>query len=325
MRIKEELKIEFDEKVVKYEVAQNNLVSALILILEEQGIPYLKVDGRVKDFDSFYSKVKDKNYTDPFIQNTDFCGLRVIVYYLHDLEKIKKIFNKEFKVKEFDSKTNVESKRKFGYRSDHYLINLHKYWCKTPNYKGLDNLTFEIQVRTVLMHAWAEIEHKLGYKSENSIPPSLRDSFSELSKILENVDDKFQEIYNKSKGYSEEILKKSELSGQFQFEEMNLDSFRMFLEFYYPNEKLNISAESDLYESIIKNNIESERLIEIADQFREKENQLDDLLYAKFNNPKIKSTRANKFTYALEVMNNTFSDGFYSTKRMEIVNKLKED
>lgn len=325
MKKKEVLKLEYDQRIGKYKTAQSNLVFALRLILEEQGIPFLKVDGRVKEFDSFYTKVRDKNYYDPFVQNTDFCGLRIIVYYLHDLDKINSIFKKEFKVIEFESKTNIVKKNRFGYRSDHYLINLYKYWCKTPNYKGLDDLTFEIQVRTVLMHAWAEIEHKLGYKSEASIPISIKSSFSELSQILENVDNKFQEIYNKSKLYSKNLLDKSIDSGEFKFDDFNLDSFRSFLEYYYPNDIMNISAESNLYESIMENGIDKDRLVVIANLFKPKENKLDELLYAKFNNPKIRSTRANKFTYALEVVEDLMSKGFYSSKRLIIIDMLKSD
>jgi len=37
---------------------------------------------------------------------------------------------------------------------------------KAPNYRGLSKLNFEIQARTILMHGWAAINHKLLYKHE---------------------------------------------------------------------------------------------------------------------------------------------------------------
>ena len=48
----------------------------------------------------------------------------------------------------------------------------------------------EIQIRTVMQHAWAEIEHDLGYKSKEDIPDKYRRQFSILAGLIELADDK---------------------------------------------------------------------------------------------------------------------------------------
>lgn len=67
----------------------------------------------------------------------------------------------------------------------------------------LTEYTFEIQFRTVLQHAWAEIEHDLGYKSEYSIPLSMRREFSRVAGLLELADETFEKLKHQLNDYDE--------------------------------------------------------------------------------------------------------------------------
>lgn len=63
----------------------------------------------------------------------------------------------------------------------------------------------EIQIRSVLQHAWAEIEHDIGYKSEITIPKEMRRSFSRIAGLLEIADKEFDSIRQALKEYENNV------------------------------------------------------------------------------------------------------------------------
>jgi ppGpp synthetase/RelA/SpoT-type nucleotidyltranferase len=82
---------------------------------------------------------------------------------------------------------------KFGYGSIHYLARLKENRTNLLEYSRFKNLTAEIQIRTILQHAWAEIEHDIQYKAVETIPSSIRRRFMSLAGMLE-IGTEFQAI-----------------------------------------------------------------------------------------------------------------------------------
>lgn len=72
-------------------------------------------------------------------------------------------------------------------------------------YQRYKNYCFEIQVRSSLQHAWAEIEHELGYKSKNALPRHVQRSFSRQAGLLEFADEEFIRIRNELKQYDQKL------------------------------------------------------------------------------------------------------------------------
>ncbi len=161
---------------------------------------------RVKSFESYYKKVlrlkPDKvEEEDSLIYLTDMMGVRMICAFLEDinfgLEQIKKMFDvKEVEIKGADKKFS-----EFGYESIHVLIKIPN-GCMPPlkgKYKDLkpisDELVCEIQIRTILQDAWAEVEHELIYKTEfNPFDIPLRRKLASINASLTLADITFQEI-----------------------------------------------------------------------------------------------------------------------------------
>jgi len=188
--------LKYKELLPQYENLGQNISQALELLLKEKDISCLSISYRIKESDSFFEKLKRKRYKDPFEEIEDICGVRVICYYQSDVEKITEIIKKEFDVIENDNKVENLEYDQFGYRSSHFIIKIKKEWLSTPNYRGLENLKTELQIRTVLMHAWAEIEHKLAYKSKLQIPKEFQRKLARISAKLEESDEQFEDIKN---------------------------------------------------------------------------------------------------------------------------------
>ena len=96
----------------------------------------------------------------------------------------------------------------FGYLSLHYI-------CSLPFDSGYPDeicgKRFEIQIRTILQHTWAAINHDLGYKSEFGVPRAIQRDFARVAGLLEIADEEFVRIRNSMKDYTDDIrLKISE-------------------------------------------------------------------------------------------------------------------
>lgn len=162
--------------------------------------------SRVKSFDSYYKKVlrlksKQMEETDSLIYLTDMMGIRMICAFLEDiniaLEQIKKLFD----IKEVEVKGAEKKFSEFGYESIHVLVKIPEEFIPElkGKYKNLqklsDELVCEIQIRTILQDAWAEVEHELIYKTEfNPFDIPLRRKLASINASLTLADITFQEI-----------------------------------------------------------------------------------------------------------------------------------
>lgn len=97
-------------------------------------------------------------------------------------------------IEQADKGVTLIEEERFGYKSVHYLVNLSAARVALPEYERFRSVVFEVQVRTILQHAWAEIEHDIQYKSSASIPRDIRRRFMSLAGLLEIADREFQAI-----------------------------------------------------------------------------------------------------------------------------------
>jgi hypothetical protein len=106
---------------------------------------------------------------------------------------------------------------RFGYRSDHYVIGLSEPRSALVEWAGYTDLDAEIQVRTVMQHAWASVDHKIRYKRRDDLPSGLQRRLSRLSAILETADEQFSAIQEESQDLAAEY-EESFAGGHFDIE-----------------------------------------------------------------------------------------------------------
>ena len=151
-----------------------------------------QIKYRVKDFRSYFKKIAINSPKDkPDI--TDLLGIRIICPFLDDLTVVEKVLLEHFPIREVDHKGERQSFREFAYDAIHLLLDL-KGQTVAHALPGVGGVC-EIQLRTILQDAWAEVEHELIYKSDWSIPTDqIRRKLAALNANLTLSDIIFQDL-----------------------------------------------------------------------------------------------------------------------------------
>ena len=177
------------------------------------------IEARAKSLESLGEKAKTPQhdnpivpkYADPLKDIEDISAARVITFFLKDVQEIDKVIRGEFCVLErLDKADDLLQSGLVGYQSVHYVVQLGTNRTSLPEYMLYVGLKSEIQLRTVLQHAWAEIEHDIQYKTKEDVPPEIRQRFANLAGLLAIADREFQSLNDEE----ERIRRKTEASVQ---------------------------------------------------------------------------------------------------------------
>lgn len=222
----------FIEQRNDYEQLCSEISYILKKRLDSSKIEYSTISSRAKTLNSFLEKIERKTYKDPFLEISDFAGVRVVYLYQKDLEKIEEEINSEFKVLERIDKLNEKGTDKFGYGAIHFIVEIGKK-STGARYEDLKKLKCEIQVRTVMQDAWAIIDHHLVYKHESEIPTNLQRKMNSLAGLFETADNQFDTIRFERESY---LTKIEDSIGTVSFlnNEINLDTFQTYLRWKFP-------------------------------------------------------------------------------------------
>jgi putative GTP pyrophosphokinase len=206
--------------------------------LDSRAIKIHSVQHRAKDARSFGLKAatpSDENpeepkYWEPIKQITDLAGVRIITHFLSTVNDVDKMLQREFHIIEKSNKGMllIEADR-FGYQSIHYLIRIKDDRAGLAEYRRFTGQIVEVQVRTLLQHAWAEIEHDIQYKSLRTIPTEIRRRFVALAGMLEIADREFQAIDDANRTLEDTAKQKVE-TGNLSGVEITPNALKLFLD-----------------------------------------------------------------------------------------------
>ncbi|MCI5522693.1 MAG: (p)ppGpp synthetase [Spirochaetales bacterium] len=203
------------EIYLSYKDVFQEILSAIELKLKSTlklvSMPTFKT--RIKSFNSYYKKVlrqkaQEVGESRKLVCLTDMIGIRVICAFLEDLNEVMNQIKQNFDVIEIEDKGANQSFREFGYESLHILIKIPADCMPVKNTTPAlpENMVCEIQVRTILQDAWAEVEHELIYKSEfNPFDKPLRRKLASINASLSLADTIFQEIRDYQKKLQNEL------------------------------------------------------------------------------------------------------------------------
>ena len=208
--------------------------------LRADNIQAASVEARAKDVESFGTKASKPSESDPerpryptpLSDITDLAGVRVITFFPKTAEAAGNVVRREFKVDETSDKAALLDDDRLGYKSVHFLVRLAPRRLSLPEYSRYRGLVCELQIRTVLQHAWAEIEHDIQYKTASTIPSQIRKRFTALAGLLEIADREFQAIQDEDARIRSEARKSVE-KGHFAGVEITPDALKTYLDSKY--------------------------------------------------------------------------------------------
>ena len=190
-------------------------------MLASAGIIVAAVESRVKTESSLAGKLELKGSKYSSLSDiTDIVGLRVITFYIDDVDKVASLIERIF---EIDWENSVDKRKlheidSFGYLSLHYIC----------SYKDSD-IRFEVQLRTVLQHAWANMNHDTGYKSGVEVPREYLRNLGRLAGMLELADEQFSRIRSELTDYRRRV-QALVASGNLDDVLLDGDTFRSYLD-----------------------------------------------------------------------------------------------
>lgn len=199
------------------------------LELNAKNVLYNNIASRAKDIDSFTNKCKKDKYCNPIIEISDVAGVRITAYTNSDVDSISKIIEDTFVI-DYSNSVNKSAEigvNEFGYLSVHYIAQLPDKFIRLTKYERYKDIRFEIQIRTLLQHAWSEIEHDRNYKFNGVLPKDLKRRFYMIAGVLEMVDREFEQLTKDIFQYSEEVAN-SMTKGNYDIE-LNSESVSQLL------------------------------------------------------------------------------------------------
>ncbi len=164
----------YQEALSDYESVEKIALDAIKSSLRDSGILAI-TSSRLKDSDRLREKLEMRNCEKKYssIQDitddiADLVGIRVALYFPNDRKKVEDIIRNVFiveKIKTFPSEqrnNHIYTRRFEGYCATHYRV-----FIKAQAKRVIDDkIRVEIQVASLLMHAWSEVEHDLSYKQK---------------------------------------------------------------------------------------------------------------------------------------------------------------
>lgn len=165
--------------------------------LEHERNPIDSIKSRLKSPESIIEKMIRKHLPQKIsaIEENlyDVAGIRVICSFVDDIYMLADCLLQQDDIRLIERKDYIKHPKENGYRSLHLIVEIPIF---LQNEKRL--MKVEVQLRTIAMDFWANLEHKLRYKKNLSeeLTRQTEAELSECARMSALLDEKMQNIRN---------------------------------------------------------------------------------------------------------------------------------
>lgn len=192
---------QYNDLLKIYEIAMHQVADTLNSIKERLNNMYgytiiEKIDSRVKSKKSIMNKIKKKGIAPTYkslVDNVDdIAGIRIVCPLKDDIFFIKQIIQNMPTLNVIEEKDYIYNPKKSGYSAYHLIV-------ETPVTINDETVIIkvEIQIRTVAMDFWSEMEHEIRYKTDNKLSKLDSNKLTWYAKALEKLQSKIIKMYRK--------------------------------------------------------------------------------------------------------------------------------
>ncbi len=184
-----------------YNAAIKEIQTKLEILNDEFKVRYMRnpihhIESRLKTPQSILKKLNRRHYEVSLASAkknlNDIAGIRVVCCYIDDVYRVADMLLRQSDLKLVKLKDYIKEPNFNGYRSLHLDVEVPIYLAERT-----ENVTIEVQLRTVAMDFWASLEHDLRYKSEKDIPHDIIEEMLQCANEIAVIDEKMQEIYHR--------------------------------------------------------------------------------------------------------------------------------
>jgi GTP pyrophosphokinase len=165
-------------------------------------LPHIdRVAARAKSVDRFVAKAEKlvngkPRYSDPVVQIQDQLGARIVVFYLRDVDVVAARVNEH--LRKIETKAIVpDSEAEFGYFGRHFILFLPSELFDAEISQDQASKFFELQIKTLYQHAWAEANHDLAYKPPEELSSDDRRKIAFTAAQSWGADQIFDDLFGR--------------------------------------------------------------------------------------------------------------------------------
>lgn len=190
----------FEKLMFIYSIAIRELETKISILQDESKIFYDydlidHVSTRIKEPESIMKKMEKRGYAFTYqemIENiNDIAGIRIICPLKKDVFSVKDLVKKIPGVHILKEKDYVTNPKESGYSSYHMILEVPVTLSRNMIY-----VKVELQIRTLAMDFWANLEHKIKYKPEGNVNKKVSKELVSYAKMIHKLDNKMMLLNN---------------------------------------------------------------------------------------------------------------------------------